>query len=229
MTGVYDIDYFEGRRRKRQFIYRLRRRTDEVERVLRRYNSGPLHTIVDVGTADGLMLAELRQRLGSLTFLGIDYSLPLLKAITLEGIRKAQGDALALPVRSRTADAVIATAVIEHVPDADGLLRECRRVLRPGGLLVLTTPNPLMDRLAAILGILKDAQHGQTFTLKELSARVTTHGFEIVEACKFMFSPIGFPAEKTIEKILGPWGLQLIMANQLVVGRKYQELAKGSE
>ncbi len=219
-TGVYDIDYFEGRRHKRQFIYRLRRRTDEVERVLRRYHHRPLRVIVDVGTADGLMLADLRKRLGPLTFLGIDYSLPLLRAVVLEGVYKGQGDALALPVRSQAADAVIATAVIEHVPNADALLGECWRILRPGGLLVLTTPNPLMDCLAAILGILKDAQHSQTFTLKELSTRVTKHGFEIVEARKFMLSPIGFPAEKTIERVFGPLGLQFMMANQLVVGRK---------
>lgn len=218
--GVYDIDYFEGRQRKRQLVYRLRRRTDEVERALRRYNTGDLRVIVDVGTADGLMMADLRQRFGSLTFLGIDYSLPLLRATALEGVQKAQGDALALPVRDNLADAVIATAIIEHVPDADKLLRECRRVLRPGGLLVLTTPNPLMDHIAEKLGILKDAGHSQTFTLKQLAARVTACDFEVVEARKFMFSPVGFPAEKVIERICGPLGLKLIMANQLVVGRK---------
>ena len=45
-------------------------------------------------------------------------------------------------------------------------------------------------------------------------------GFQIVEKKKFMFSPIGFPAEKIIEKIFGPLGLKLIMANQLVISRR---------
>jgi len=219
-SGIYDVDYFKGRQQKRQLVYRLQRRTDEVERVLRRYQTGTPRTVVDIGTADGLMLAALRERLGQLVFVGVDYSFPLLHAVNLEGVQKVQGDALALPMQSQLADAIIATAVIEHVPDADGLLRECHRLLRPGGLLVLSTPNPVMDHLAEGLGILKDAGHNRTFTLKELSARIATHGFEVMEARKFMFSPIGFPAEKTLERILGPLGLNLIMANQLVVGRK---------
>lgn len=33
-------------------------------------------------------------------------------------------------------------------------------------------------------------------------------------------SPIGFPGEKTIEKLFGPLGLSLVMANQLLVARK---------
>ena len=45
-------------------------------------------------------------------------------------------------------------------------------------------------------------------------------GFEVLEARRFMFSPIGFPAEKTIERFLETLGLGLIMANQLVVARR---------
>ena len=86
--GVYDVDYYHGRQKKKQLVYRLKRRTDEVERALRTYNDGQLKNIVDVGTADGLMMENLRQRMGQLHFVGIDYSIGLLKAVNLPGVAK---------------------------------------------------------------------------------------------------------------------------------------------
>ena len=50
------------------------------------------------------------------------------------------GDAMALPVRSRAADAVLATELLEHLPRPADFLAEAARVLRPGGTLVLSTP-----------------------------------------------------------------------------------------
>lgn len=218
--GVYDVDYYHGRQKKRQLVYRLRRRTDEVERALRTYTQGSLKTIVDVGTADGLMMENLRRRMGSLTLIGIDYSINLLKAVDLPSVHKIQADALHLPVQSGTADAVVATAIIEHVPDPPKMMVECGRVLRKGGLLVITTPAPFMEKVASALGIWKEGGHDTTLNLKQLTEMASANGFEIMESSKFMFSPIGFPAEKTIEKIFGPLGLRLVMANQLLVARR---------
>jgi 2-polyprenyl-3-methyl-5-hydroxy-6-metoxy-1,4-benzoquinol methylase len=48
-------------------------------------------------------------------------------------------DSLKLPENSY--DVITMNHVIEHVHDPGGLLRECRRILRPGGKLILTTPN----------------------------------------------------------------------------------------
>jgi len=110
--------------------------------------------------------------------------------------------------------------VIEHVPDAQEMLRECARVLKSQGVLILTTPDPLMEYVASVIGLLKDAGHQRTFKLKELGELTQASGFEVLEARKFMFSPVGFPAEKRIEKIFGPLGLRLFMANQLVVARR---------
>jgi SAM-dependent methyltransferase len=50
-----------------------------------------------------------------------------------------QGNAQALPFRDESFDLVFSHSVIEHVTSAEAYLRECRRVLRPGGRLYLST------------------------------------------------------------------------------------------
>lgn len=219
--GVYGVEYYEGRQKSRALRYRLRRRTDEVERALRSYVEGDLKVVVDVGTADGLMLEDLQRRLKPQMSLGIDRGLELLRARgSASSVSRAYADALYLPVKTSSADAVVATAVIEHVPDPDAMLEECARVLRQGGVLVMTTPHPFWEHLASVVGHLKEAGHYKTFDTAELLPMLENKGFQIVEKKKFMFSPIGFPAEKIIEKIFGPLGLKLIMANQLVISRR---------
>lgn len=54
-------------------------------------------------------------------------------------------DVQALPFRDAVFDAVKATELLEHVPDVARALGECRRVLRPGGHLVITAP--FLERL----------------------------------------------------------------------------------
>jgi SAM-dependent methyltransferase len=59
-----------------------------------------------------------------------------------------------LPFQDGTLAGILAGEIIEHVYDPALLLAECARVLRPGGVLVLTTPNlaTAQDRLRFLLG-----------------------------------------------------------------------------
>jgi SAM-dependent methyltransferase len=56
-------------------------------------------------------------------------------------VRTVRGNLAALPLRESTVDVVANLQVIEHLWDQAGFLRECFRVLRPGGRLLVTTPN----------------------------------------------------------------------------------------
>lgn len=55
----------------------------------------------------------------------------------------ARADLADLPVRDGTCDVVVSLQVIEHLRDQERFLRECHRVLRPGGSLMVSTPNRL--------------------------------------------------------------------------------------
>jgi SAM-dependent methyltransferase len=66
------------------------------------------------------------------------------------------GDALALPYPDSTFDVVIASEILEHIPDDDTAIAEMARVLKPGGSLAVTVPRWLPER---ICWFLSDAYH----------------------------------------------------------------------
>jgi SAM-dependent methyltransferase len=55
-------------------------------------------------------------------------------------VGSVQGDALALPFDDDTFDRVIASEILEHIPDDEQAMAELARVLRPGGTMAITVP-----------------------------------------------------------------------------------------
>jgi 2-polyprenyl-3-methyl-5-hydroxy-6-metoxy-1,4-benzoquinol methylase len=58
----------------------------------------------------------------------------------------------ALPLSNQSFDGIISTEVIEHLENPRAIFREFYRLLRPGGLLIVTTPN--QESLRALAGLL---------------------------------------------------------------------------
>jgi SAM-dependent methyltransferase len=100
--------------------------------------------VLDAGCGGGGMPLSMAEEAGAVV--GIDPA-PRFQAagVTLgreRGIRNlnfAQADGMFLPFRTGTFDLVLSHAVIEHVADAPLYLRECARVLAPGGHVYLST------------------------------------------------------------------------------------------
>jgi SAM-dependent methyltransferase len=67
-----------------------------------------------------------------------------------------QGDALHLPFGDATFDRVIASEVLEHIPDDVAAMAELARVLRPGGTMAVTVPRGVPE---AVNWALSDAYH----------------------------------------------------------------------
>ncbi|MDI6854252.1 MAG: class I SAM-dependent methyltransferase [Deltaproteobacteria bacterium] len=90
-------------------------------------------------------------------------------------------------------DGITLSHVIEHVHDPIGLLRECRRILRPGGLLVATTPNLESwghSKFQSAWRGLEPPRHLYLFTLRsmESSARKAEFAIQTLRT-----SPVGAP------------------------------------
>ena len=216
--GVMNADYHQDRLKSPGPRYRFKRRGAEVVRVLQSF-AVPHPRILDIGTADGLLLDLVCSQIKPAFAVGLDLSWGLLTTNTRKNAI-VQADAEKLPFPDSYFDAAIATAIIEHVPHPGTFVDEIKRVLKPGGVCIVTTPVPLFEEMASKLGFLKEDDHQETFDLEKLRALIATKKFEILESEKFMMSPVGFPAELRIERIMKKIGLSAVLLNQLVAARK---------
>jgi SAM-dependent methyltransferase len=96
--------------------------------------------VIDVGCGDGSALAVAAGQNPGHRFAGVDWSSGALRQARALGLPVLRGG-MDLPVADGAADVVIMSELIEHLVDPDGAVAEVRRVLRPGGSLLLSTPN----------------------------------------------------------------------------------------
>lgn len=99
-------------------------------------------TLLDVGCGFGAFSGQAVARGARVT--SLDIGLQLLGRTRQQcGSRPVNADACRLPFADASFDVVISSECIEHTLDPAAALREISRVARPGGLIVVTTPNHL--------------------------------------------------------------------------------------
>lgn len=221
-TGTLDIEYAKGRDTKKSLRYRLWRRAHEALSAIEQFANSPVKDIIDLGAADGRMLDMVHRKYPQTHCVGIEYNQELVDfgKRKFPGLELIQGDIQSLDFPDDFFDVAIATAVIEHVPDPGKAMREAKRVLRRGGILVLTSPDPFWEHVATLVGHLKDDQHNEVMNLAQLCNLAQENGFVVLKSQKFMLSPVGMPFEIPIENIVRFIGLNFLFANQLMVCKK---------
>ena len=156
-------------------------RDDAAARVfwLPRQKSGKL---LEVGFGNGVTLARLKDFGWDVA--GVEFDTVSVKLARSLGLDAHLGSIEDVAYPSGTFDAVVASHLIEHLPDPRGFLRECHKVLKEGGRLVLTTPNAssLGHRLfAANWRGLEPPRHLHVFGPKVLSQLASDAGFKDVQ------------------------------------------------
>jgi SAM-dependent methyltransferase len=100
----------------------------------------PAGRILDLGCWDGSTTA--RYRPSGYAGFGVEFSLPAAKAAVGGGLQVVRADLnRGLPFADNTMDIVTSNQVIEHLRDTDAMVGEAYRVLRPGGLALISTEN----------------------------------------------------------------------------------------
>ncbi|MGW6788230.1 class I SAM-dependent methyltransferase [Streptomyces chartreusis] len=122
---------------------RSRRQARMLAGALGPATAGRACTVLDIGCGDGTAAATAAPFFTGHRIIGLDWSQDALRRARTRIPYAVRGELTdgGLPLRTAAADAVLFSEVIEHLVDPDAALDEIRRVLRPGGHLMLSTPN----------------------------------------------------------------------------------------
>lgn len=216
--GVLDVDYAHRRAKgKGAYSYRVGRRSYEVIEGMKRSGFFDNFRVLDIGTADGIMLRRVKAEMPTVECFGIEYSRDLLKLCPAE-MHRACADGQYLPFADASFEVAVCTAVIEHLPEPVAMLKEAFRVLKKNGVIIITSPDPFWDGIANMLE--KNEHHVEVFDIPSISRMMKEGGFTVEFTKKFMLSPVGMPCELPIEDFVAKIGLNFFFLNQLLIGRK---------
>ena len=99
--------------------------------------------VLEAGCGEGYGAELLRSHRHRLT--AVDYDAVATRHVqaAYPGIPVVRGNLVSLPFRTQAFDAVVSLQTVEHLWDQPAFVAECRRVVRPGGPVILSTPNRL--------------------------------------------------------------------------------------
>lgn len=158
----------------------------DLDRIAELVGAMPGAEVLDLGCGGGHVAFAAAGAGACVT--AYDLSAQMLAAVTAEagrrglsGITTRQGAAETLPFPDDAFDAVATRYSAHHWRDVPAALGEARRVLRPGGLLVVcdivSAEDPLLDTHLQAVELLRDPSHVRDYRVSEWRAMLAAAGF----------------------------------------------------
>jgi len=132
----------------------------------------------------------------------VDEGLKILKRYGFNNLKIYKADARTLPFKNNTFDKIILSEVIEHIPDYKNAIKECKRVLKKEGILVITTPNwhslyginrLILETIRVFIRLIKPVKKIHPYdkwkTQKEVIKILEEEGFRINKKIGICFIP----------------------------------------
>lgn len=216
--SYFDREYFELTPGKRRYL-------DYLVRLIGRLGIAG-GSVLDVGSGYGFLLESLERAGYRATGLEHSEHAAAKSRMRTPAAVRVQSAEDRFRLADGEFDAVTMLDVIEHLHDVQGCLRECFRVLRPAGRIVVITLNsgsaarPLLGRQWSWY---KDRTHVRLFSGLELAADLRQAGFELMSRrTMFNFCTVGesTPRLKPLQRIGRVIELPAFGDGLLAVGRK---------
>lgn len=173
--------------RDTKFTYELRE--SRLKKCVRIIEGLPSGSMLDIGCTTGDWSALWQGK--GWTCSGVDIDRAHADVARSRGVdaRYCDLNREPLPFKDQSFDLIFAGEVIEHLVDTDAFLRELHRCVRPGGKVLITTPNlaSFENRLRLVLGMypiwlnynLAGSGHVRGYTPRILKKQLREHGFRI--------------------------------------------------
>jgi len=150
--------------------------------------AGPLGRWADLGCGRGEFIEQASG--GAKSGIGLDYAALSAKALRATGRPALCADLnRGLPFANESLDGATMIEVIEHIVQAEALVAELARVIRPGGWLIVTTPNVvhIAYRWRALTGHppKQEGYHYRFFTRDTLEELFREAGFQLTAQASF--------------------------------------------
>ena len=165
---MYDEDYYRYRESTRDFDI-------EAGLLYGMLSPAPASRILEVGCGGGAFLSFLEGKGHAAVGVDILGEAVRLAARAAPNSRVLEADAAELPFEDGAFDRLVSHHLVEHLEDLGGALREWRRVLAPGAVMAICTPN----RLYPSPRIFDDPSHVHIYDRAELTRAVEGAGFRV--------------------------------------------------
>ena len=175
-SEAYSEQYHQGYERHRE---------QKLRTAMVRLNRAAAHVtcsrprLLDIGCSVGCTVEAANRR--GWDGVGVDVSQDAVDYCRNRGLNCQVVGALELPFADQTFDIVVSWHVIEHVADVKQTLREWRRVLKPGGVLFMETPDATCGKVRRLKEKYRKfwaPEHTYTFTPNNMGRFLSATGFQ---------------------------------------------------
>jgi SAM-dependent methyltransferase len=197
-------------RPRKQYPFQYNSKSYRKKHVLQMLGNGR-GLLLDLGCGPGTFFESLRSQ--GYFVVGADFSHAMASlaheaAADCAGSQVVRANALSLPFRDGSFDGLIAVGLLEYFPEDVGVLREIRRILKPGGRVVLTVRNKkcVERRLWKIYAHVfrksfAEKHYYREHDPKELEEVLAGNGFENITKRFSHFYPLPWPFSRILRPL----------------------------